>query len=223
MSDWTSLPLFPLNTVLFPGMVLPLHIFEERYKQMIGRCLEEKRSFGVLLIRSGSEVGVPAVPYEVGTTAVIAGARHLDDGRIHIITVGRTRFRLQAVKTETPYLVGDAEAWPLSGSSSAHARAQIEPLRARFQEYLGLLEEAQGESIELDGLPSEPRSLALMVARTMRIPALDKQRLLNQPDVTEMLKAERYFLARERAILEQIARSQGDQWEGGHSGLLARN
>ena len=71
-NQWSDLPLFPLNTVLFPGMVLPLHIFEERYKLMINHCLEEERPFGVLLIREGKEVGSGAVPYQVGTTTMIA-------------------------------------------------------------------------------------------------------------------------------------------------------
>jgi len=67
-----ELPLFPLNTVLFPGATLPLHVFEERYKQMINQCLESRSPFGVLLIRSGNEVGTPTEPFEVGTTASIA-------------------------------------------------------------------------------------------------------------------------------------------------------
>jgi Lon protease-like protein len=81
-SQWTDLPLFPMNTVLFPGMVLSLHIFEERYKLMINRCLEEERSFGVLLIRKGQEVGGSAIPYDVGTTTTIAGLNRLTAGWI---------------------------------------------------------------------------------------------------------------------------------------------
>src|SRR5205814_5524803 len=84
--------LFPLNTVLFPGMPLPLHIFEERYKLMIGRCLEEERPFGVVLIQSGPEVGGTAVPHRVGTTAHIAAVRRLDDGRMNLIAIGQERF-----------------------------------------------------------------------------------------------------------------------------------
>ena len=67
-----ELPLFPLNTVLFPGATLPLHIFEDRYKEMISQCIEEHRPFGVLLIRKGREAGDLAEPFEIGTTAHIA-------------------------------------------------------------------------------------------------------------------------------------------------------
>ena len=112
-SQWTDLPLFPLNTVLFPGMVLPLHIFEERYKLMVNRCLEEELPFGVLLIREGREVGEQAVPHEVGTTTVIAGATRLDGGQLNIVTIGHERFRLRSIRYDQPYLVGDAEPWPL--------------------------------------------------------------------------------------------------------------
>ena len=86
--QWSNLPLFPLNTVLFPGMVLPLHIFEERYKLMMNRCLEQERPFGVVLIREGAEVGEQAVPYDVGTTSVIAGVTRYDDGRMNIVSLG---------------------------------------------------------------------------------------------------------------------------------------
>src|SRR6266516_6539957 len=105
-----EIPLFPLNTVLFPGMPLPLHIFEPRYREMIGLCSTEDRPFGVVLIREGVEVGEPAVPFEVGTMARIIGVDRMPDGRMNIITVGTRRFRLLGYTTEKkPYIVGDVE------------------------------------------------------------------------------------------------------------------
>ena len=89
-----ELPLFPLNSVLFPGATLPLHIFEERYKLMIGRCLQSGSPFGVLLIRSGNEVGEATEPFEVGTTARIVRVQHLDEGRMNLVCLGEQRFRL---------------------------------------------------------------------------------------------------------------------------------
>ncbi|HXL19893.1 MAG TPA: LON peptidase substrate-binding domain-containing protein, partial [Streptosporangiaceae bacterium] len=76
------LPLFPLNVVLFPHMALPLHVFEPRYRKMIGDCLEEGHSFGVVAIREGRETG-PATPYGVGTLAKIVRIDRLDDGRMN--------------------------------------------------------------------------------------------------------------------------------------------
>src|SRR4051812_43493059 len=89
-----ELPLFPLNTVLFPGMPLPLHIFESRYREMITVCSRDERPFGVVLIREGQEVGEPAEPFTVGTMARIVGVDRLPDGRMNIVTVGTQRFRL---------------------------------------------------------------------------------------------------------------------------------
>ena len=89
-----KLPLFPLNTVLFPGAILPLHIFEERYKLMIARCIEERRPFGILLIRKGYEVGDTAEPFDVGTTAHIARVDELEEGKMNLVCLGGKRFRI---------------------------------------------------------------------------------------------------------------------------------
>src|SRR4030042_688749 len=106
----TSLPLFPLNTVLFPGTILPLHVFEERYKQMIGACLEENSRFGVVLIRSGDEVGgPPAEPHDIGTAARISGLERLPDGRMNLLAVGEERFRIVRLSRQEPYLVAEVE------------------------------------------------------------------------------------------------------------------
>src|SRR5437867_720934 len=103
-----EIPLFPLNTVLFPGMPLPLHIFEPRYREMIGVCSDEDRPFGVVLIREGMEVGEAAKPFEVGTMAKIIGIDRLNDGRMNIVTVGTRRFRVMSYATDRKaYIVGD--------------------------------------------------------------------------------------------------------------------
>src|SRR6266571_7748271 len=109
------LPLFPLErVVLFPGMSLPLRIFEERYKVMIGACQVTDQVFGVLLIRSGSEVGAPAIPERVGCTARMLRVDRLPDGRMTILTIGEQRFRLQgpARVMSEGYLVGDVRLLP---------------------------------------------------------------------------------------------------------------
>ena len=161
---WTDLPLFPLDTVLFPGMVLPLHIFEERYKLMIDRCLKEEQAFGVVLIREGREVGSPAIPHVVGTTALIANASRLQDGRMNIITIGSERFRIRTLRHDRPYLSGEAEPWPLDDAADERAQELAEPVRALFRHYLGLLVQAEGHRIEIEEMPDEARTLALLIA-----------------------------------------------------------
>jgi Lon protease-like protein len=204
-------------------MLLPLHIFEERYKLMIQDCLDDDRTFGVLLIREGQEVGGSALPHTVGTTALIASVTRLDGGQMDIITIGYERFRLRAVSQDKPYLVGDAEPWPLTGGDMEWADAQVGPMRALLRQYLGLLSQAQGHSIKIEDVPDDPRTLALLIAITLQVPMPQKQRLLSQPDVSRLLLAERATLNREQLILDHIIQTQSKQWEGGHSGYLAKN
>jgi Lon protease-like protein len=221
--SWSTLPLFPLHTVLFPSMVLPLHIFEERYKLMINRCLEEERPFGVVLIREGEEVGSHAVPYDVGTTLVIEAVTRYDDGRMNILGLGNERFRLRKLQYDQPYLLADVEPWPLLSDDRVLARRQVEPMRALIRQYFTLLALAQGPKINVEEVPEEPRALALLIAIALQLPSAQKQALLNQPSVAELLLAERVILRREQLLLNQIIQTQQEQWEGGYSGYLARN
>ncbi|HEX2173679.1 MAG TPA: LON peptidase substrate-binding domain-containing protein, partial [Dehalococcoidia bacterium] len=107
-----SIALFPLNVVLFPGMRLPLHIFEERYRLMIRRCLDEGLEFGVCLIQAGPEVGGPATPYQVGTLTHLRDVARLPDGRFNLLTEGTSRFRLLELTAEEPYLQAIVELLP---------------------------------------------------------------------------------------------------------------
>ena len=112
MSEFRELPLFPLNTVLFPGQALSLHIFEERYKLMINRCLEKREPVGIVLIREGQEVGPPAVPYEVGTVATLVETERHESGELDVIAVGQERFMIHDILQRTPYIIGQITAIP---------------------------------------------------------------------------------------------------------------
>lgn len=190
------LALFPLNTVLFPGMPLPLHIFEERYKLMIGRCLEEQRPFGVVLIRSGQEVGGPAVPHSVGTTAAIANVKRLDDGRMNLIAVGQERFRVVEVVRQEPYLVG--RVVPLVDAEPADWVAPVaEEVRSTLVRYLRDLFTLLDQPHEELQLPSEAARLSLVTAAVLQIPMGERQSLLEMTDVAQRLVQEREWLGRE--------------------------
>jgi Lon protease-like protein len=217
--EWGDLPLFPLDTVLFPGMVLPLHIFEERYKLMINHCLDEERPFGVLLAGDGGTV----TPYRVGTTTAIARVNRLDDGRMNIVTIGGERFRLLEIRHEGPYLVGTAQPWPLGGESQSEARLQVEPVRRHFRRYLDMLDQAEGHKISINTVPTDPHALALLVAIALQVSKPQKQRLLEQATIPEMLASEQMILKREHLLLDYVIRTQQEQWEGGFSGFLAVN
>ena len=96
-------------------------------------------------------------------------------------------------------------------------------MRALLRPYLSLLVQAQGHSIKIEELPEDPRTLALLIAITLQVPMPEKQRLLAQPDVLQMLLAERAIMNREQLLLDHIVQTQSEQWEGGHSGYLSKN
>jgi hypothetical protein len=131
------LPLFPLGAVLYPGMLLPLHIFEERYRRLVRDLLDgpESRRFGVIAIRKGRETGVDGVQslYEIGCTAVLRRVDQHEDGRYDIVAVGAERFRLLGLDQTRPYLQGEVEilaeeqADPAAGSRTCPANRSCSP------------------------------------------------------------------------------------------------
>jgi Lon protease-like protein len=187
-----ELPLFPLNVVLFPGMRLPLHIFEDRYKLMIGSCMVTDQTFGVSLIQSGDEVGGPADIFPIGTTARIVKVDRLPEGRMNLMTVGVERFRVLERLDLQPYAMGRVELLPESdrdvpdGLADRASRLFLRLLRARG------LTEAQLEGLRL---PEEPGPLSYLIASTLRRPRREQQRLLEEHSAELRLR-------RELAILE---------------------
>jgi len=172
-----ELRLFPLQTVLFPGMRMPLHIFEERYKLMIRECIEGDVPFGVLLIRSGEEAG--AVPCDFGTTARILQVQYLDDGRMNIFAIGEQRFRVSAYDTSRPYLLGEAEivAQQPPGDAAAELLPRAQEL---FGEYLRTYMALGDQWIRGAQLPPEAAEAADYIAARIDVPVQMKQELLEQ-------------------------------------------
>lgn len=151
-----QIPLFPLHTVLAPGIALPLHVFEDRYRIMVRRCLESPSPFGVVLIREGSEVLQSVGPQQlsiaaVGTFAEIREASRYADGRFDVLAVGTSRFVVREVRTDVePYLVADVEPLPdqPGAGDDATADALAQRVTRRFVDYLRLLQPRDGESAE---------------------------------------------------------------------------
>lgn len=200
-----ELPLFPLNTVLFPAMPLTLHVFEERYQKMIARCLAADSTFGVLLIRDGAEVGAPAVPFEVGTTAQIVGVEKLSEGRMNLVAVGRKRFRLLRVTRSLPYLVGDVEYEPhVIGERVGMMNAAVE-VRRLFTEYLRLVAALVDAELNIGELPDDAASLAYVVASALQVDNTVKQQLLAAPSTQALLQDEAELLPKETKHLHLLA------------------
>jgi Lon protease-like protein len=196
-----ELPLFPLEqVVLFPGMPLPLRVFEERYKVMIGACQVTDQTFGVVLIRSGSEVGAPAVPERVGCTARMLRIDRLPDGQMNIFSVGEQRFRLLGPARAMPegYLVADVRMLADPPSPDVPPALVADVLAELSTYQAALLERAgQWEKRPPPEPPSDPQRLSFWVGGTLHVHPRERQQLLELDDVAERLRAELTLLNRE--------------------------
>ncbi|MEV7771930.1 LON peptidase substrate-binding domain-containing protein [Kitasatospora sp. NPDC086791] len=219
------LPLFPLNTVLYPGLVLPLNVFEERYRRLVADLLDQPedapRRFGVLAIKDGREVAPvraeegPAGPldglgtvtgdpleavFPVGCVADVASAQHQPDGRYELLVTGTTRFRLGPVDVTGPYLTGEIE--PIEerpGEGSGALAAEVERAFRVYQKRLAGAREAS--TVGRQDLPDDPQVLSYLVAAASVFETPVKQQLLACPDTAQRLRTELDLLRRETAVL----------------------
>ena len=178
-NKYQELRLFPLNLVLFPGMALPLRIFEERYKLMIGECIDNHLPFGVVLIKEGQEVGGAAIPYPIGTTADITKVERMDGGGYYIESKGATRFRIQDLSQETPFLIGSVEFLKedKSGRLKVLSRDAANLLTQLWQLQSGL----SGGWASSPTVPTDPVDLSYAISQSIARPALVGQYLLQIP------------------------------------------
>jgi len=170
--------MFPLGTVLFPGMAIPLHVFETRYRALTGWCLEHDSPLGIVLIERGSEVGGGDVRFTVGTEARIVQSAALPDGRWVLVLVGERRVRIDRWLGEAPF--PRAEVTPLEdGPGGADAVAVRDALEDRVRRAVALkVELGEWDDAAPPSLPHDP-ALAVWHAGGMGLlgPA-DAQRLL---------------------------------------------
>jgi uncharacterized protein len=210
-----TLPLFPLGTVLFPGVVLPLHIFEERYRQLVRDLLDgpEPRQFGVIAIRHGRETGIDGVQalYEIGCIAEVRQVERHEDGRYDLVTVGTRRFRLDDIDGSDPYLIGVVELLPEEQEDEPEAKASAGQVRDAFMTYIEALSSRSGRRVGLPQLPDQPLLLSYLVAASIVVDMPDKQLLLAEPDAAHRLAAERALLARETRMLRSLTAAPAPQ------------
>ena len=199
------LPLFPLGTVLYPGLLLPLHIFEERYRQLVRDLLagSEPEQLGVIAIRKGRETGVDGVSalYEIGCIAALRQVREHSDGRFDLVTAGTQRFRLVSLEHGRPYLRGVADLLAEDSGDEAAAGAAVRAVQRAFRDYLVTLAARGSGEVTIPELPDEPIALSYLVAASMVVDLPDRQALLAEPDALRRLQAERELLTREIAML----------------------
>ncbi|WP_037668813.1 LON peptidase substrate-binding domain-containing protein [Streptomyces griseus] len=225
------LPLFPLDSVLFPGLVLPLNVFEERYRAMMRELLkapeDDPRRFAVVAIRDGHEVattspGMPdqtALPergpaagfgadpakafHGIGCVADAATIRERADGTFEVLATGTTRVRLLSVEASGPFLTAELEELPEEPGDEAGAIAEG-VLRA-FRQYQKRLAGARERSLTGGTeLPDEPSVVSYLVAAAMMLDTPTKQRLLQAPDTASRLRDELKLLRSETAIIRNL-------------------
>ncbi|MER7043461.1 LON peptidase substrate-binding domain-containing protein [Streptomyces jumonjinensis] len=225
------LPLFPLNSVLFPGLVLPLNVFEERYRAMMRELLttddSEPRLFAVVAIRDGREVAstAPGLPdptappergaaagfgddpmrvfHPVGCIADAATIREREDGTFEVLATGTTRVRLVSVDASGPFLTAEVEELPEETGEGAGALAEG-VLRA-FRAYQKRLAGARERTLSTGAqLPDEPSVVSYLVAAASVLDIPAKQRLLEAPDTAARLREELKLLRAETAMIRHL-------------------
>ncbi len=207
-----QLPLFPLNVVLFPGAILPLHVFEERYKLMVQRCLEGDSTFGVVLIKSGAEVGEPAEPHSIGTTARITGTRPVDGGRLMLNTVGEKRFRILEITQRRPYIEGQVEILDDEVGLSLPADER-EAIEGAITRHLSLILGSRGGWVGRAKIPRDPAELSYFIAAVLQSDVKARQSLLEEPSAAMRLQTELEMMEREAGPLgKRVQRELGKRF-----------
>jgi Lon protease-like protein len=187
VTDARVMPMFPLGTVLFPYALLPLHVFEPRYRLMTQRVLHGDGEFGVVLIERGSEVGGGDTRFDVGTVARVVRAQELPDGGYALATVGLRRIRVESWLPDDPY--------PLAGvvdlAGDANDTEDDAPRRARavdaLLEVCDLHRRIDPRIPELPPIDPSPAQAAFEIAALSPIGPLDAQRVLEAVSAADRL------------------------------------
>ncbi|MDZ4717987.1 MAG: LON peptidase substrate-binding domain-containing protein [Roseiflexaceae bacterium] len=218
-----NLPLFPLHTVLYPGTPIALHIFEERYRQMIGWCLDQSAPFGVVLIRNGSEVdpndasvrqlrersgitppgNTETTSVAIGSSARIVDCHRFDDGRYYLNAIGLQRFRVQTITQQRPYLIATVQI--LADQAEPALRSLASDLHDLYRRFWKVAEVATGQRQVIEALPEEPTELSYTLAHLLNVDPRLKQRWLEADtrtrlrELTEAIRSELALLPGQRS------------------------
>ncbi len=183
-----KLPLLPLHGVLFPGATVPLHIFEPRYREMVGRCLEHDDAFGIVLILEGEEVAGPAVPHPIGTEAAIIAAQRYRDGRYDLVAEGRRRFEIVTLDRAKPCL--RAEVRFLEEPKGSLSQDLTETVAILFEGFLQSEERSGHPPAEDTWRELDPPALSYRIASLLPVSERARQELLEIREAATRLRRE---------------------------------
>ncbi len=204
-----ELPIFSLNTVLFPGMPLPLHVFEPRYRLMMQRAMESDKLFGVALMSEGTEGFKNTRPVPVGCAARILQLARLPDGRLNIQSEGTRRFQIHALREEDEYLVAEIE-WldddALNDDEREQVRARTREVGGALRRYLSLVAPGSQRALKEMEMPTDAAELSHWVAVLLSISNTQKQELLETTSTLQRLEHELRLLQRAHIIQQAFLR-----------------
>jgi Lon protease-like protein len=202
------LPLFPLSTVLVPGLVMPLHIFEPRYRRLVADLQnqpEGSRRFGIVAIRDGVDIGAAGAKalHRVGTTAEVQEITMLPDGRSALTVVGGTRFELTSVdRSGAPYLLGHVDYLPeLNG---ADAQSLVPRVIKQYRLYRAAISAWTADDDSPRQLSTDPELLSYIIASTTVLDLSERQALLEQVSTAGRLRAALHLLRRETILTDVL-------------------
>jgi Lon protease-like protein len=205
-----QLPIFPLNTVMFPGVRVPLHVFEDRYRALVHHLLaipdKSLRLFGIVAIREGYEVGQHGVHsvHRVGCVVQMTSVEPYEDGRFDIEVLGRQRMRLDGLDTSGEFLVGDVEMLTERTAKGSDAAREAARTYDTFEEYRRRLSQMRGGDV-LDGdLPRDPEFLSYSLAATCLLTLAERQALLEADTPLDRLVMLRFALREEMRAMRAI-------------------
>lgn len=207
-----TIPLFPLgSTVLFPGVLLPLHIFEPRYRRLVRDLLDvpegAARRFGVVAIREGWEVGADKVTalHTVGCTALVRRITPHPDGRYDVIGIGTQRFELLEIDDSSqPYLTGSVRWLAADDEPGAEAVLLARRVGGLFSRYAGDVTRLQGGEGDAVDLPEDPTVLSYLVASAALLSLQDRQDLLAESSTVRRLQLQARLLRRESTFVRRL-------------------
>lgn len=213
------MPLFLLSSVLFPYASVRLHVFEERYRELVRLCVEEDRPFGIVLIREGEEVGGPAEPYLVGTAVRIKQAFRFDDGTMDLHVQGESRFRIRQLDESRPFLVGMVERldeFPYDVTDETETL--VTECTDAFETWCAFSFARQDVTVSIQ-FPPEWTARSFSIASWLPIDNLQKQHLLEFTDTVERFEVMIPIL--QDLILQGTVHTPPTQFSRVHSTELA--
>ena len=204
------LPLFPLNVVAFPGMTVPLHVFEDRYQALVRHLLTvpdpAQRVFGIVTIREGYEVGNHEARsmYRTGCLMQLTEAEPYDDGRFDVVAVGRERVRVVSTETSEPFLRAEVERLDAAEELSPDTAREAARALAVFGDYRTAVSALRGDDVMIGSLPRDPEMLSYVLASTCALTLPERQQLLESPSTVERLGLLRRLMRRELQAMAAI-------------------